>query len=439
MATTKTARGAKKTASKRSARKASAKRVARKSTATAKKTTARKTGSSDGARQQRFDIVLVGATGFTGGLTAEYLAEVMPEGARWAIAGRNPKKLEDLRDHLSRLNPAAEAVALLAVDTDDAASCASLAARTRVLASTVGPYVLHGEALVAACARSGTHYLDITGEPEFVDRMWLRHHEAARASGARLVHCCGFDSIPHDLGALFTAQQLPEGAPKTIRGYVRAGGRFSAGTYHSALLAFSRMRGMAAAAGERRRRERFSGARGARALIGRPHFDRRLETWVVPFPSVDPQIVLRSARTLPVYGPKFRYGHFIQVPKLVHVGLLLGGVGTLAAAAQVPPLRNWLMRRKTSGEGPDAATRDRGWFRVRFFGEGGGRSVVADVTGGDPGYGETARMLGEAILCMAFDKLPDTAGQLTPAVAMGDALIRRLQAIGIRFSVVEAR
>ena len=431
---------AKKTASRKAAAKKSPARKSVAKQAPAKKSAAKKaTARKSSGVRRRYDFVLLGATGFTGGLTAEYLAERAPEGARWAIAGRNRDKLEAVRRHLARVNPTAEAVEVVEADISDAGSMRELARSTRVLATTVGPYVVHGESVVAACAQAGTHYLDITGEPEFVDTMWLRYHRSALDSGAKLIHCCGFDSIPHDLGALYTVQQVPDEAPRRVEGFVRAGGTFSSGTYHSALLAFSRLRQAAAAHRERRRRETITSARSVGSRPMRPRFDKRLDTWVLPFPSVDPQIVMRSARMLEAYGPSFQYGHYVQVRELRNVLKLAGGAGMLMAAAQLPPARNWLMKRKQSGQGPNEAQRRKGWFRVRFFGEGGGRSVIVDVTGGDPGYGETSRMLGESILCTAFDKLPARAGQLTPAAAMGDALRERLDAIGIRFSVVEAR
>ncbi len=192
------------------------------------------------AAQRSYDVVLFGATGFTGGLTARYLARHAPPGLRWAIAGRNPDKLATVRDQLAAIDPSLAGLPLLTADVTDPASLRAVATDARVVASTVGPYVQHGEPLVAACAAAGTDYLDITGEPEFVDRTYLRHHAEAVRTGARLVHACGFDSIPHDLGVWFTVKQLPADAAITVDGYVRAGGRFSAGTYHSALTAFSR-------------------------------------------------------------------------------------------------------------------------------------------------------------------------------------------------------
>jgi saccharopine dehydrogenase (NAD+, L-glutamate forming) len=173
--------------------------------------------ASESERVDRpYDLVVFGATGFTGRLTAEYLAAHGPDGLRWALAGRSKERLEDVRAHLARTDPALDDLDLLVADVTDPATLADVAQQTRGVISTVGPFLEHGEALVAACAEAGTDYLDITGEPEFVDRMYVRHHEAAVASGARLVHACGFDSIPHDLGVLFTVEPLPGGEPHPV-------------------------------------------------------------------------------------------------------------------------------------------------------------------------------------------------------------------------------
>src|SRR3954449_4126418 len=195
------------------------------------------------------DVVLFGATGFTGALTAEYLAANVPEGTSWALAGRNADKLAALRDRLGVDVP------LLHADVTDPGSMRELAEGARVVITTVGPYLNYGEPLVAACAEAGTDYVDLTGEPEFVDRMYINHHARAAETGARIVHACGFDSIPHDLGVLFTVEQLPEGVPLRVEGFVRAGGSPSGGTFHSAITAFSRVRHTAQAHRERRELE----------------------------------------------------------------------------------------------------------------------------------------------------------------------------------------
>ncbi|GHF43699.1 saccharopine dehydrogenase [Streptomyces griseosporeus] len=304
-----------------------------------------------------------------------------------------------------------------------------------MVATTVGPYIRYGEQLVSACADTGADYLDLTGEPEFVDLMYVRHDARARETGARLVHACGFDSVPHDLGALFTVRQLPEGVPLRVDGFVTADATFSGGTFASALGQFARGPQMLAAARERRRHEPRLLGRRALAPTGTPRFAKEIGAWALPLPTIDPQIVRRSAKALEAYGPDFRYRHYAAVR---HLPVAVGGVaavGALFAAAQVPPVRRWLADRIEPGEGPDAEKRARSWFRVRFVGEGGGRRVFTEVSGGDPGYGETAKMFAESALCLALDDLPPTAGQVTTAVAMGEALTERLGAAGIRFRV----
>ncbi|MDV9189700.1 saccharopine dehydrogenase NADP-binding domain-containing protein [Streptomyces sp. SR27] len=388
-----------------------------------------------GAGARPYDVVLFGATGFVGELTAEYLAGHAPAECRWALAGRSLGKLEALRDRLAAGRPHLAELPLLVADSADPGSLRELAESTRVVATTVGPYVWYGDGLVAACAEAGTDCVDLTGEAEFVDQTYVRHDARARETGARIVHACGFDSVPHDLGVYFTVRQLPQDVPLRVDGFVRAGATFSGGTFASAVTAFGRGREILRAARERHLHEPRLVGRRARAPIGGPRFSRETGTWALPLPTLDPQVVARSARAIDRYGPDFRYRHYASVKTLP---VAIGGsaaIGTGVLAAQLPPVREWLMNRYQAGQGPSAERRARSWFTVRFVGEGGGRRVFTEVSGGDPGYDETAKMLAESALCLAFDPLPKTAGQVTTAVAMGDALIDRLRAAGIRFRV----
>ncbi|MFI6638268.1 saccharopine dehydrogenase family protein [Streptomyces sp. NPDC050504] len=381
-----------------------------------------------------YDIVLFGATGFVGRLTAEYLAAHAPDGCRWALAGRSRTRLEALRAELG--SPDA---AVLTADSGDGQALRGLARSTRILVTTVGPYLQHGDPLVAACADAGTDYLDLSGEPEFADRSYLRHDARARETGARLLHACGFDAVPHDLGAYYTVRQLPEGVPLRVDGFVRTNAAFSGGTFASALGAMARGPQMVRAARERRLHEPRRPGRRARAPLGAPRFSGETGTWALPLPTIDAQVVARSAAALDRYGPDFRYRHYASVKRLP---MALGGVAAVAAGlavAQVPQARKWLTARYEPGTGPDAQRRAKSWFTVRFVGEGGGRRVFTEVTGGDPGYGETAKILAEAALCLAYDELPKTAGQVTTAAAMGDALLERLRAAGIVFRTAAVR
>jgi saccharopine dehydrogenase (NAD+, L-glutamate forming) len=383
------------------------------------------------------DLVVFGATGFTGALTAEHLARHAPPTARWALAGRNQDKLRALRERLAAIEPRCADLPLLHADVEDPASLEAVARATRVVVTTVGPYITYGAPLVAACAAAGTDYADLTGEPEFVDRMYLEHHAEAVQTGARLVHSCGFDSIPHDLGAQFTVQQLPEGVPLEVHGFVRAQAHFSGGTFQSVVTGFSRARETMAAAKARKAAEPRPTGRALHNLVGRPYREPAIDAWAVPLPTIDPQVILRSAAAQERYGPDFRYGHHAWVKHLVTAaGAGVGLIGVFLAA-QIGPTRDLVRKAISAGDGPSEERRARSWFAVRFTGVGGGRRVVTEVRGGDPGYTETSKMLAETGLSLAFDDVPETAGQVTTATALGDALRARLVERGIAFEVLE--
>ncbi len=380
--------------------------------------------------ERSYDVVVFGATGFTGTLTAEYLAAHAPPETRWAVAGRSAAKLGALVGRLrgSACPPSGHLVA----DVDDEASLEAMARTTRALITTVGPYDRFGEPVVRACVDEGTHYLDLTGEPQFVQRIVERYHERARAAGVKVVHCCGFDSIPHDLGVLFTLDQLPRGVPLRVEGIFRTDARFSGGTWHSAVGVLENL-------GDARRAVARAGAerdgRRVRPLPARLHYERAVGGWAVPAPLIDPLIILRSAQLLDEYGPDFAYGHYMGVPSLAMVAGLAVGTGLVAGLAQVPPARRLLLKVRAPGEGPSEARRARSWFRVTFVGRAGAQTVQTEVSGGDPGYTETSKMLAEAALCLVYDadRTPQIHGVITPASAMGRPLVDRLRRAGIAF------
>lgn len=377
---------------------------------------------------RQYDVVLLGATGFTGELTAAYLAKNLPAKLKWALAGRNKAKLEAVREKLG------VDVDLVIADVGDPETLRALAESTRIVVTTVGPYVRYGAPLVAACAEAGTDYLDLTGESEFVDKMYVAHHARAIETGARIIHCCGFDSIPYDLGVQFTVEQLPQRVPIQIDGLMRAGGKPSSGTFHTAITAFSRGKQNLDAHRARRKVQPRLDGRSVKLATGKIH--RAQGFWAVPLPTVDPQIVAYSASLLDSYGPDFRYSHYAAVKRLPVVAGGIIGVGTLVVAAQIPPARNALLARFKAGDGPSPERRAKSWFKARFVGSGGGKRVTTEVAGGDPGYDETAKMLGECALSLALDDLPKTSGQTTTAAAMGPALRDRLVKAGITFRVV---
>ncbi len=391
--------------------------------------------------ERTYDVVLFGATGFTGRLIAEYLARTYGASVKWAIAGRNAGKLADVKAAVTAIDPACADIGTIEADNTDQDSLVDMAKQAKVVLTTVGPYADYGEPLVRACVAGGADYVDITGEPEFVDAMIASYGDAARDKGLRIVSCCGFDSIPHDLGVLYTVQQLDDSQPITIRGYVQAKGVFSGGTWQSAVKAMGRIRETQKAKREAKAHggNGVSSGRRVRGLKPSFRYNRQLGGWVFPLPTIDPEIVRRSAKALDEYGPDFRYGHYGKSSSLPAVLIGAAGIAAVVALAQLEPTRNWLLSKRQSGAGPTPEQREKGWFKVTFVAETVGRRLVTRVTGGDPGYGETSKMAAEAALCLALDRdaLPDHAGVLTPAVAMGTPLIDRLVARGIGFETVD--
>lgn len=395
-----------------------------------------------------YDIVIFGATGFTGKLTAKYLATCNEaDTLRWAIAGRSPSKLESVKQTLSSLNPKSKDIGLINAEITDTRSLKEMAEQAKVVISTVGPYLNYGEQVVKACVEAGTHYVDLTGEPEFVDAMIHYYHEVAEKKHVKIVNSCGFDSIPHDLGALFAVNALndllgPERAgntPITVEGFVTAGGTFSGGTWHSAITQFSRVREY-----ERKRRAwrkdqpKSLSRRKIAGVTPKLKFRREFGAWACPFPTIDPQVVKRSARARENYGPNFKYGHYLLVQQLPKLAMGAIGIGGVVALSQFKKTRSWLLNVKDPGQGPTQSQMDNGWFKVRMIAEAEGLHAWAEISGGDPGYGETAKMLAESALCLALDtqKIPAQFGVVTPAVAMGEPLIERLQNAGIQFNLL---
>jgi saccharopine dehydrogenase (NAD+, L-glutamate forming) len=275
----------------------------------------------------------------------------------------------------------------------------------------------------------GTDYIDSTGEPAFIEMLLARYAEPAKQRGVRIVPSCGFDSIPADLGAFYTVGQLPSDQPLKLSGYMQAEATFSGGTEHSAIKA--------AASVEAARELAFPSARaGARVRVLKAKVERRPELggWVAPLPTVDASLVARSAAALDRYGPDFSYAHHGVIGSLLRLiaGGILVGIGVLLA--RFAPTRALILKfAKKPGQGPSEAQMQRSWFKLHLVAECGGRTLRTEVSGGDPGYGETSKMLAESALCLASDALPKTSGVLTPAVAMGESLLARLQRAGLQF------
>ncbi len=422
-----------------------------------------------GGHDKDFDLVLFGATGFTGRLVAEVLVKKRPA-LRWALAGRSRDKLEQIRGELAVLDPAARDLPLVIGDSLDPASVAAMVRRTRVVCTTVGPYARYGTALVAACAAEGVHYCDLTGEALYSRANIEQHHERAVATGARIVHCCGFDAIPSDLGVLTLHEHFKARGKRLAEAHLRVmklKGGASGGTIASAVDMAEQMRDPAirkialdpyalypagAARGEDRRDQT-----GWKRETPWKH-DEDGDRWTAPFvmAAINTRIVRRSNALLDfAYGKDFRYDEATDTGRglkgfasAVAMSTALGaGLGLMA----LPATRGLLTRLLPKpGEGPSKEARDNGSFRILIHGTSpDGERADALVAGNhDPGYGETAIMLAESALCLAEDALstpgrdgapPQTpGGVLTPASSMGMTLVERLRKAGMTFEVKPA-
>jgi len=403
------------------------------------------------------DVVLFGATGFVGRLTAAYLASHAPSDARIALAGRSREKLERTRRELG--DPAAE-WPLVVADSGDRAALDELAGSARTVATTVGPYLRHGLPLVEACAAAGTHYADLTGETLFMRRSIDAADGAARASGARIVHTCGFDSIPSDLGVLLLheharEQELGELEETTLVVTAMRGGA-SGGTIESMRVQLDEARRDAQSRRTILDPYALSPAREEEPDLGperdpaAPINDPQLGGWLAPFVMgmVNTRVMRRSNALLGhAYGRRFRYRELMRTGDLplgpVKAAAVSGAIAALVAGLALPPTRALLDRvLPDPGEGPGEQARERGFFRIETHARtsSGTRLVCRIAAQGDPGYKATAVMLGESTLALALDadELPDRTGVLTPATAMGDVLVDRLRGAGHTYAVAEA-
>ena len=406
--------------------------------------------------KREFDVVVYGASGFTGRLVADYLAQRYGTDAdlSWAVAGRNPDKLKRVLAEIGLTN---DAVPVLQADSGDAETLRTMAARTQVVLTTVGPYAQYGDALVAACVAEGTGYCDLAGEAQWMRKMIDAHHDDALTSGARIVHACGFDSIPSDMGVyhLQQASNARHGQPcSEVRMLVRAmKGGFSGGTAASLLNAVKE---------GRRNRSIARILRDPYALNPETHrggpdrrdqsgavYDEDAKVWTAPFVMalINTRVVRRSNALFDnAYGSDFRYSEATSTGPgalgRVKAMTVAGALGGFMLASAFDFSREQILSRllPDAGEGPDAEEREQGYFNLMLYGRTpDGQKLRVRVTGDrDPGYGSTSKMIAESAVCLAKDELSVGGGFWTPATAFGETLIDRLtRNAGLTFEVVE--
>lgn len=407
--------------------------------------------------ERTHDVVVLGTTGFTGRLVAEYLYQTygIDQDLKWAVAGRNQAKLDQVMSQV--VGADASKVPQIVTDTSDEASLREWVGETKVVCTTVGPYALYGSKLVELCAELGTHYCDLTGEVQWMRKMIDAHHATAESSGARIVHTCGFDSIPSDMGTWYVQQEMHKrhGAYATRVKYrvVKSDGGVSGGTIASMMNMMEESKvdpslvdlladPYALNPQNMPRGEDGPDQTGA-------EYDQDFHAWTGPFvmAGINTRVVRRTNALLDYqYGKEFRYDEAILTGDgpggFMKASVVAGGTNLMTGLAAITPTRNLLKRVVPApGEGPNEETMKNGFFDIELFAahpEDPDKNLKAKVTGDrDPGYGATSKMLAESAVCLAKDELDTPTGILTPAVAMGDKLIHRLEAsAGMTFSIV---
>ncbi len=406
-----------------------------------------------------YDLVVFGATSFVGQILTRYLAEHFATGSdslRWAIAGRSAAKLEALKRELGELG---QGLPIIVADAASASRLQALCAQTTLVVSTVGPYALYGEPLIQACAESGTDYCDLSGEAQWIRKMLNRYEAVAQQSGARIVNCCGFDSVPSDMGVYFLQQQAQRQwqAPATqvkMRVKTIKGGA-SGGTVASMMNLVQE-----AMADPVVRQELINpysicpprdGVSVRQHAVKSAEYDADFASWLAPFvmAAINERVVHRSnALSAQAYGSQFRYDEALLTGDgwsgRLRALAVVAGLAAFMAGAVVRPVRGMMQRflLPLPGEGPSPEAQRAGHFDIRFWGRTEqGQTLRVQVTGDrDPGYGSTAKMLGQAAISLALDRAragvePGRGGGFwTPATVLGGAYIDRLvRYAGLRF------
>lgn len=407
-------------------------------------------------QSREFDVVIWGATGFTGRLVMQYMASTYGAAGdvRWAVAARSAAKLASVKHEV--LGSEADQVPELIADSADEQSLRAMVRQAKAICTTVGPYAIYGSLLVRLCAEEGTHYCDLTGEVQWMRQMIEQYQSIAEASGARIVHTCGFDSIPSDLGVFYAQQQMFEKhgvyAPRVKYRVLRSDGGVSGGTVASMMNMMEEADRDPSVLDVIDDPYALNPPNMPRGEDGADQttaeYDQDFRQWTAPFvmAGINTRVVRRSHALLGYpWGEHFRYDEAILTGNgpagFAKAAAVAGGTGLMMKATGFTPMRNLLGRLAPSpGEGPSQETMDNGYFEIELLAtnpENPENNVLAVVTGDrDPGYGATSKMIAESAVCLACDDLDTPTGVLTPSVAMGQKLVDRLaEKAGMTFSI----
>ena len=364
---------------------------------------------------KKYDMVIFGATGFTGKLICNYISKHKDaKNLNWSIAGRNKEKLEEISREYS--------VDYLLADSFDDSSLNTMSQKAKLIITTVGPYSIYGENLVASCIKNDAHCLDLTGEPDFVKKIYTNYNELAKNSNSIIIHSCGFESIPSDLGAYITVKKI-NADDIDLTYYLKTKGKISGGTWASFLNSISSGIGSSA--------EKLQSSKSQK--IKKFFYSKEFKRWALIFPVIDKYIVIKSSKNIEGYGENLNFNLYTMQRSLFSIILLISGILTLSFLSKIKFIRKFLLSRIPSGTGPSKEERKKHWFQVTIIGKTESKEVHTTISGGDPGYDETAKFISEMGLCILTqtNDLLQKNGILTPVECTGDLMIDRLKNAGI--------
>ena len=370
--------------------------------------------------EKEYDLIIHGATGFTGQLICDYLYKHNDSKAiKWAISGRNTSKLEPISKKYN--------VDLFQVDSFENKALDLITSKSKVIISVVGPYAIYGKQLIESCVNNNCHYLDITGESSFVQYVKNKYSKKAIETNTMLISCCGFESIPPDIGTYYSIKQLNE-ENIDIKCYMKTKGQISGGTWASFLNISSSGRIKKKIQNNQPKKQ------GTKNKI--LFYNKELKKWALIFPDIDQYIIRRSSKLIDGYGENVRFVKYMLFKSLFKVAALLVPLFFILFLAKFKFSKKWLESFIPSGTGPSEEARAKHWFEYTLIGKTEKQKIITTVKGGDPGYGETSKFVTEMGLALILnkDQLNHKKGVLTPAACAGDVILKRLQKSGIEFS-----
>jgi len=363
---------------------------------------------------KKYDIIVYGATGFTGQLICEYLDKHKDiDKINWAASGRDIDKLNALSKKYS--------IDTIKANSFDLDSLNNLTSKTKLIISVVGPYSVYGKKLIDSCVKNSCHYLDLTGEPDFVHFVENNFSEEAKEKGVILMNCCGFESIPPDLGVYYTIKQLNESNAK-IKTFLKTKGKISGGTWASFLNSFGTKKSII--------KKGLNKSKKAKKIF----YVKQFKKWALIFPVIDKHIVKKSAKYIN-YGEHFSFNQYILFNSLIQILFLVISITVIGLLAKFKFFRNCLKSFIPSGSGPSLSEQSKHWFELRIIARTNSQVATTTVSGGDPGYGETSKFISEMALCIIlnYDSLDTNKGVITPAQCAGDLMVQRLIDAQIKF------